>query len=441
LLDLHARGHGMKILLTGATGFIGSHLRQALLDAGHTLLCVSRHLGTDGPGCHWAVADFVHTSTTRWGELLRGVDAVINAAGVFRERDEATFAAVHGTGPRRLFAACVHAGVQRVVHVSALGADAQARTEFHLSKFAADEHLLSLPLDATVLQPSLVFGLDGASTRALLAWASLPIVPLPAGGHQMVQPVHVVDVSDTVLALLRHPDPHRRARRMALVGPVALSLRDYMGQLRGGLGLPAACTVDVPAPCVRAALRVTEHMPRLLFDRAAWQMLERGNVGDASAISAMLGRVPRAASRFIEPAQADAARRQSQLGWLVPLLRAALAAVWIVTAIVSFGVYPVSDSYALLQRAGVPTAWQPLALYGAATLDLLLGVLTLWPLGRQRWLWSLQMALIVGYTIIISWRLPEYWLHPYGPMVKNLPMLALLVALWVLAPPRPAARR
>ena len=74
-----------------------------------------------------------------------------------------------------------------------------------------------------------------------------------------------------------------------------------------------------------------------------------------------------------------------------------------------------------------------------AALDLLLGVLTLWPLRRQRWLWAAQIALIVGYTLIISWRLPEYWLHPYGPMIKNLPMLALLVSLWVLAP-RPTSR-
>jgi hypothetical protein len=82
----------------------------------------------------------------------------------------------------------------------------------------------------------------------------------------------------------------------------------------------------------------------------------------------------------------------------------------------------------------VPPAWQPLALYGAAALDLLLGLLTLWPLRRQRWLWSAQIALIAGYTLIISWRLPEYWLHPYGPLTKNLPLLALLVLLFVLAP-------
>jgi hypothetical protein len=99
--------------------------------------------------------------------------------------------------------------------------------------------------------------------------------------------------------------------------------------------------------------------------------------------------------------------------------------VWIVPAVVSLGLYPVADSYLLLARAGVPPALQPLALYGAALLDLALGVLCVLP-RRPRWLWLAQIALIAGYTAIISARLPEYWLHPYGPLSKNVPMLAVL---------------
>ena len=425
-------GHGMKILLTGATGFIGSHLRLALLDAGHTLLCTSRRWQPDSVGCHWAVADFGHTSTARWSELLAGVQAVINTVGVFRERAGNEFAAVHGVGPRRLFAACVHSGVQRVLHMSALGADEQARSDYHVSKRAADDYLLSLPLDATVLQPSLVFGLDGFSARLLLSWASLPLLPLPAGGRQPLQPVHVDDLTAVVLALLRTRE-RWRGRRIALVGPVALSLRDYLLALRSALGLPPPHTFDVPAAAVRTVLRVAQGFPRAPFDRATWHMLERGVVGDAAAVASVLGHVPRAAPRFIEPASAASVRRHAQLGWLLPLLRGALAALWIVTGVVSLWVCPVSESYALLQRAGVPAAWQPLVLHGAALLDLMLGLLTLRPLRRQRWLWVAQMGLIVGYTAIISARLPEYWLDPFGPITKNLPLLALLVALWALA--------
>jgi len=85
----------------------------------------------------------------------------------------------------------------------------------------------------------------------------------------------------------------------------------------------------------------------------------------------------------------------------------------------------------------VPEALRPLALYGAAALDLAFGALSLAP-RRPAWLWTAQAALILAYTLIISVRLPEFWLHPYGPILKNLPMLAALLLLARLD--RPEAR-
>ena len=105
--------------------------------------------------------------------------------------------------------------------------------------------------------------------------------------------------------------------------------------------------------------------------------------------------------------------------------------VWIVTGVLSLGIYPVAESYGLLEQAGVPRTMTPLFLYGAAVLDLAFGVLTLVMQRRAR-LWLAQIAVIVGYTAIISMRLPEFWLHPYGPILKNLPMLAVLWLLYVI---------
>jgi hypothetical protein len=95
---------------------------------------------------------------------------------------------------------------------------------------------------------------------------------------------------------------------------------------------------------------------------------------------------------------------------------------------VSAGLYPVEQSYQLLERTGVPAALAPLMLYGAAGLDLLLGIATLM-LAHRRWLWLAQLGLIGFYSIVIAFRLPEFLLHPYGPLTKNLPMLA---AIWLL---------
>jgi len=206
------------------------------------------------------------------------------------------------------------------VQVSALGADADAQTRYHQSKRAADDHLLSLPLDATVVQPSLVFGRDDVSSRAMLAWASLPLVPLPAGGTQRMQPVHVADVVEAIMALLQAQSPGR-GQRVALVGPAPMTLHDYLRALRTGLGQSTWRTCSVPAPWVATAARLFERWPRAPFDRAAWQTLQRGQVADPAALAGLLGRAPRPAEQFIEPAIADAVRRQVRLGWLLPLVR------------------------------------------------------------------------------------------------------------------------
>jgi hypothetical protein len=118
------------------------------------------------------------------------------------------------------------------------------------------------------------------------------------------------------------------------------------------------------------------------------------------------------------------------------VLRLALALLWLWTGIVSLGLYPLQDSYALLDRVGLHGALATIALYGAAALDLALGVLTLvaapaW----RRWVWLAQLALVGCYTVLITLFLPDYWLHPYGPISKNLPVVAAIALLWALEPP------
>jgi hypothetical protein len=158
-------------------------------------------------------------------------------------------------------------------------------------------------------------------------------------------------------------------------------------------------------------------------------MLERGNTGDTGALHALLSRPARPVEQFIPRAYAPAMATRARMAWLLPVLRWSVALVWLVTAAVSAFGYPLADSYALLRQAGVPDAALPVALYGAIGLDLLLGVCALLP-RRARWMWTAQAILVIAYTIVISIRLPEYWLHPYGPMVKNLPFLAVLWVLW-----------
>jgi hypothetical protein len=79
---------------------------------------------------------------------------------------------------------------------------------------------------------------------------------------------------------------------------------------------------------------------------------------------------------------------------------------------------------------GITGVWAPIALYGASLLDLALGVATL-ALRQARRLWQFQITVILIYSAVITWYLPEFWVHPFGPIAKNIPILALLVLLWV----------
>ncbi|MDD2776684.1 MAG: DoxX-like family protein [Gallionella sp.] len=109
------------------------------------------------------------------------------------------------------------------------------------------------------------------------------------------------------------------------------------------------------------------------------------------------------------------------------LIRVTLALIWLVTGALSLGIFPVRDSLALLARVGLHNTVAAVALYGSAVLDILLGILTL--LRPTRRLWQAQAALIVSYSLIIAVYLPDYWLHPFAPILKNLPILLLL---WLL---------
>ncbi len=230
------------------------------------------------------------------------------------------------------------------------------------------------------------------------------------------------------MQLLRTPP--QGVRRMELGGPQAMALRDYLRILRAALGLGNRLPVlTVPTGMAMAAAQLAARLSGAMIDRETLQMLERGNTTSDNALPALLGHPPRAAQAFVGAQERNWLSLRARLDWLLPLLRVSIALVWIVTGIVSFGLYPVNESYALLERTGVPPALAPLMLYGAAALDLAFGVGIL-VLRRRAWLWLAQIALMLLYTIIISLRLPEFWLHPYGPILKNLPLLAAILLLY-----------
>lgn len=409
----------MKVLVAGSTGFIGGRLVEALRSGGHQVVGASRHSKLP--------LDYARMpSASALRALVQGCQVVINAVGILRERGSQTFHALHDAGPRALFSACADAGVPRVIQISALGAEAGATARYHLSKHEADRHLQGLPLDWAIVQPSLVYGPGGSSAQLFDMLASLPILPLPSGGIQRVQPVHIDDVVAAVVRLVESPATLRCV--LPVVGPHPLTLREFLGELRGAFGESAAPVVPVPRPLVVLTARLGDYLPGSFLDSETLGMLERGNTADAKALRQWLGRDPQPVRAFIPAAEAPLHRSRAALSWLLPLLRIGVAAMWFFAAIVSMGPYPIADSLALLRSIDAPAELAPVLLGGAIVLNLLLGILTLAP-RRPRWLWTAQIGLVLAYTAIISWKLPALWLEPFGPVAKNIPILAMLLLL------------
>lgn len=267
----------MKILLTGASGFVGRNLLVALTKEGHEVVPVSRRHGVDVTQLQ---------SADGWMSLVQGVDVVINAVGIIGETRSQTFEALHTLAPKALFTACQRAGVRRVIQISSLGADESAFSAYHLSKKAADNHLRSLELDWFILRPSVIYGRGGTSTQMFMRIARLPIIPVVGDGRYELQPVHVADVVATVLACLQAPNA---CQTLDIVGNEAVAYVEWLQRLRAAQGRPRASVLGLPVWLVMAAAVLGRPFSPALRPENI-RMLMKSYTADATHWHTFLGR-------------------------------------------------------------------------------------------------------------------------------------------------------
>lgn len=426
----------MRILLTGANGFIGGQLLAGLRARGHEVVAAVRNpaaLRSRFPGVSALAADFNRdTAASDWRPRLAGIDAVINCAGVLHGGRGQDIEAIHAKAPMALFDACVATGVRRVVQISAISADMEAGTIYSLTKKRADDHLRALPLDWIVLRPSLVYG-EGSygGTSALRGLAGLPgISPLVGDGSAAFRPIHIDDLVETVVRVV---ESDRFARQtLEPVGPEVVTLRGLIGKYRAWLGLAPAPVLSIPMPVMRVAARLADLAGGGPLGTASLRQLEVGNAGNepATTFADKIGFAPRRMDDML-------ARRPAQtqdlwhacLYFLRPLVRTILILLWLGSALA--GVLAPVASYAVVDAAfsslGLPS--RPLAL-AFSGVDLLIAgaLLARW---RPRWMAAIQFIVVAGYTILLTVLAPGLWLEPFGALLKNLPILAL-IAVWVV---------
>ncbi len=421
----------MRILLTGASGFIGRRLTRALLQAGHALVLAGRHRPPDLallPGVEWHTMDFAKACAPQaWRPLLDGVEVVINAAGIFHETPGQRFADVHVRAPVALFRAARQAGVRRIIQISALGADERAASAFLRSKRQADDALAAMGGEWVILRPSLIIGGDGASWLFFRALALMPLVPLVGDGRQIVQPVSIDDVVRAVLRALE--SDAATGRRIDLVGREALTFRDWLHRLALWQGRRRVFTFSLPPALAMRLAAMGGLMADVPLTGEAIAMLQTARRHDPEGCRRALGFVPEGAADFLRRTVTTRADLQAaRLYFLLPLLRISLALLWIATGLVSLLPAAREAGMPLLAALGLEGTAGLIAQTGAAVLDLLLGLMLLLR-RRVRQVAALQLGLIAGYTSALTAVAPAMWADPFGPLAKNVPLFVATLIL------------
>ena len=246
------------ILLTGATGLVGSALLRRLLDAGADVRCLvrdPRRLGPNRVRVHITLGDVSDPVSVR--QAVRGVDAVVHLAAAIRDQPAATIEEVTGMGTARLVREAERAGAGRFVFFSALGASPTSPTRFFRAKALAERAVLESDLDTSVVAPSIVYAPGDHWMTLLARLMLLPWVPIVGTGRARFQPIWAEDVANLTQRLVDDPPPERR--RFEIGGPEVLTYDEIVRVAMEVEGRRRPL-IHVPLPVVRRALRTLERI-------------------------------------------------------------------------------------------------------------------------------------------------------------------------------------
>ena len=419
------------VLVIGGNGFLAGFIIAALRARGYRVLrgvrLQKRVAREDERDCDLATM----LSPEVWGDALQGVDAVINVAGILREVGTQRFNTIHFVAPLALAQACVVAGIERFVQISALGIPGDG--EFIASKHRFDGALLDLSLQAVVLRPSLVYAVAGSygGTSLLRALAAFPGAQwLPGDGRWLIQPVAAEDLGALAAMALEAP-----SGLYEVGGPQTMTLRDYQSQWRDWLRIRGRREVHVPEVLVTLQVKLFEWLGRGPVGETMWRMLRRGNVTAPDALVRThdaFGFAPRALQDVLasRPSQVQD-RWQAQLYFLAPTLRISLVLLWLLSAWAGVAT-PQSRIMQMVAGSWLADIGPVMLARAGGLLDL---ALALWLASgwKTRPALMTMAASVTVYTLVFGMALPVTWLDPLGGLAKNLVVLPALAMAWVLA--------
>jgi len=221
------------ITVFGASGFIGRYVVRALAKAGYRVRCAVRrpHLAHElKPMGVVGQIQLAQANLRDRDSVARAVDGahgVVNLVGILFESGRQGFRALQSQGAKTVAEAAAAAGAKRMVHISAIGADAESKSVYAQTKALGEEAVRAAFPSASVLRPSIVFGAEDAFFNKFADMARFaPALPLIGGGKTRFQPVFVGDVAECALRALESPDAVGRTYELG--GPNVYTFKELM---------------------------------------------------------------------------------------------------------------------------------------------------------------------------------------------------------------------
>lgn len=294
----------MRVAIIGGTGFVGGHLTDALLAAGHEVSLLVR-AGSESKARR---SERVRTSpgdissTDALQAVIQGCTAVIYNVGILREFPSRgiTFEESQFQGLVRTVEAAREAGIKRLLLMSANGVK-QPGTPYQETKFRAEDYARQSGLDVTVLRPSVIFGdPEGKMEFATQLFNDMIRPPIPAVGFfsgrspeqgaVVMSPVHIDDVASAFVAALENDETI--GKTFALGGPEVLSWQTMVRRIAEATGRKK-WVLPMPIWIMRVGATLFDWLPFFPVTRGQLTMLEEGNTADPEILRQLIGRIPR----------------------------------------------------------------------------------------------------------------------------------------------------
>ena len=288
------------VTVFGGSGFIGSSLIMRLAKQGYRVRVAVRntdranHLRVYGDVGQIMPIQVKLSDKQAIQDVIKGSWGVVNLLGILFEKGSSTFDAVHVVAPKDIANACAKENVKRLVHISAIGANAKSKSEYAKSKAKGEKAVLKAFPDATILRPSVVFG-PGDNFLNMFAKLSkvLPIMAVFEKGSVKMQPVYVADVADAIMAVLEGKKTTKNqggqtaskkgaalkaeGKTYELGGPEIYTLKELMAFAAKSAGRDPAF-FNVPSPLGKMMAYGFEFLPTPLITRDQIKLLKIDNV-------------------------------------------------------------------------------------------------------------------------------------------------------------------